>query len=252
MASRRHVVPTARDSKPFAKSRTKKAAPLTAEGVQRRQEVLDCAVKLFAQRGFDGTSINDIAIMTTLQKASLYHYFPSKQSILAAVLEDGIADLWAAVQTAALIDDPIERISGLLAAHVSNFRRRLPHIVVFLTERAKLDGKLGATYLEQRRQYDSLYINAIRDGQKAGLFRSDDPVILAYAVLGMANWMVQWYDPKGRLSLDEVKQILQRCALGALSVNAPSLAARDNHRRRPAWVRQPLVNRSPGRRVRET
>jgi AcrR family transcriptional regulator len=203
-------------------------APLTAEGGQRRREVLDCAVKLFAEKGFDGTSINDIAAMTTLKKPSLYHYFPSKQSILAAVLEDGIAELWPAAQDIARISDPVERIRRLLAAHLSNFRRKLPHIVVFLLERTKVDADLAATYLEQRRQYDAFYVEAIREGQEQGLFRVDDPVVLAYAILGMVNWMVQWYDPRGRLPLKDVANILQRCALGALSWVPPSAAEPDS------------------------
>ncbi|HEV7679852.1 MAG TPA: TetR/AcrR family transcriptional regulator [Candidatus Dormibacteraeota bacterium] len=187
------------------------------EGRARRQEVLDCAVKLFAEKGFAGTSINDIAERTTLKKASLYHYFPSKQHILAAVLEDEMTALWATAQDIAQIGDPVERIRRLLAAHLSNFRRKLPQIRVFLLERAEIDAKLAATYLEQRRLYDGLYVEAIRDGQEHGVFRVDDPVVLAYAVLGIVNWMVQWYDPKGRLSLEEVTTILQRCALGAIS-----------------------------------
>lgn len=187
----------------------------------RRQEVLDCAVKLFAERGFDGTSINDIAERTTLKKASLYHYFPSKQHILVAVLEDEMSALWGRAQDIAQISDPRERIRGLLAAHLSNFRRKLPQIRVFLLERTKIDAKLAARYLEQRRLYDALYVDTIREGQRAGVFRTEDPVVLAYAVLGIVNWMVQWYDPRGRLSLDEVTAILQQCALGALSVRLP-------------------------------
>jgi AcrR family transcriptional regulator len=197
-----------------------RAVPLTVEGGVRRQEVLDCAVKLFAEKGFAGTSINDIAERTTLKKASLYHYFPSKQHILAAVLEDEMTALWASAREIAQISDPVERIRRLLAAHLSNFRRKLPQIRVFLLERAQIDSKLTATYLEERREYDTLYVEAIRDGQKQGVFRIDDPVVLAYAVLGIVNWMVQWYDPRGRLSLEEVTTILQRCALGAITSGA--------------------------------
>src|SRR5258708_10904639 len=192
-------------------------APLTAEGGQRRREVLDCAVKLFAEKGFDGTSINDIAAMTTLKKPSLYHYFPSKQSILAAVLEDAMAELWPAALEAAQISDPVERIRALLAVHLNNFRRKRPLIVVFLLERTKLDAASAATYFEWRRQYNAFYVDAIRDGQKQGVFRDDDPVVLAYAVLGIMNWIIQWYDPDGRSSLGDVTDILQRCALGAIS-----------------------------------
>jgi AcrR family transcriptional regulator len=197
-------------------------APLTVEGGQRRQEVLDCAVKLFAEKGFDATSINDIAAMTTLKKPSLYHYFPSKQSILAAVLEDAMAELWPAALEAAQISDPVERIRALLAVHLSNFRRKRPHIVVFLLERTKLDAASAASYLEWRRQYNAFYVDAIREGQKQGVFRDDDPVVLAYAVLGIMNWIIQWYDPDERSSPEDVTDILQRCALGAISWTPPS------------------------------
>lgn len=192
----------------------------TAEGGLRRQEVLDCAMELFAERGFDGTSLNDIAQRTTLKKASLYHYFPSKQHILATVLEDEMNALWDQAHEIAKIADPMERIRQLLAAHLSNFRRKLPQIRVFLLERTQIDTGLASTYLQKRRDYDALYIEAIKEGQKQGVLRVDDPVVLAYAVLGIVNWMVQWYDPKGRLSLEEVSAILQRCALAALCADA--------------------------------
>jgi AcrR family transcriptional regulator len=227
----------------IAPTRSDNRAPLTAEGELRRREVLDCAVELFAEKGYDGTSINDIAAITTLKKASLYHYFPSKQSILAAVLEEEMAGLWAVAHEAAHIDDPVERIRGLLAAHLTNFRRRLPQIVVFLLERKSLDPNLAAPYLERRREYDALYVDAIRDGQRQGVFRVDDPVVLAYAVLGMANWMVQWYNPSGRLSLEDITKILQRCAIGAISRTPPRAESARNQRKPPGLQR----NRSRAR-----
>jgi TetR/AcrR family transcriptional regulator, cholesterol catabolism regulator len=227
--TRRHVT-AAPTPAPVSDGRDEELA--MTERNPRRREVLDCAVKLFAEKGFDGTSINDIAAMTTLKKPSLYHYFPSKQSILAAALEDGMAELWPVAQAAAQITDPADRICALLAAHLSNIRRRLPHIIVFLLERTKLDPSLASPYLEQRRQYDAFYIQAIRDGQEQGLFRVDDPVVLAYAVLGMVNWMVQWYDPEGRLPLEDVTNILQRCALGAISWSPPADAPSGNGRRK--------------------
>jgi AcrR family transcriptional regulator len=192
-------------------------ATLTVEGGIRRREVLDRAAELFAQRGFDATSINDIATATTIKKASLYHYFPSKQSILTAILEDGIAELLADAEKAAQIRDPAERIRGLLAAHLKSFRHKLPQVIVFLHERNALDPELTAGYLQQRQRYDSLYVDAIREGQQRRMFRDEDPAVLAYAVLGMMNWMVQWYNPNGRLSLDEIAEILEQCALGAIS-----------------------------------
>jgi AcrR family transcriptional regulator len=190
---------------------------LTVDWELRRQDVLERAAELFAAKGFHGTSITDIAASTPLKKASLYHYFPSKQRILADILDSGINSLLEEAAEAAKLADPVERISALLAAHLTNFRRKLSQVIVFLLERNALDDDAAASYLERRQAYDALYIDTIREGQRLGLFRDDDPVVLAYAVLGMVNWMVQWYDPNGRLSLGEITGIMQRAALAAIS-----------------------------------
>ena len=194
----------------------------TVEGERKRREVMDCAAELFARHGFDNTSINDIAHMANLKKPSLYHYFPSKHSLLLAILTDGMAHLWADASQAAAIKDPVARLDALLTSHLHNFGQKLAHVAVFLLERRVLerseaDQAETRAYLEQRRAYDRLFADAIRDGQKKGLFRQDDPVVLSYAILGMVNWMVQWYRVDGPLSLEEISGILRRSALGALA-----------------------------------
>jgi AcrR family transcriptional regulator len=199
---------------PFQRPET--AAPLTPEGEVRRQDVLDRAAELFALKGFHGTSITDIAASTPLKKPTLYHYFTSKQAILAEILDNGIRALLRDAAPAAAIADPAERIQALLAAHLTNFQDKLPQVMVFLLERHALEAANATSYLELRSQYDALFVDAIREGQAQGMFREDDPVILAYAVLGMVNWMAQWYDPAGRLPLSDISSIMQRLVLAAL------------------------------------
>jgi AcrR family transcriptional regulator len=193
----------------------------TAEGDARRQLVLDKAAALFAEQGFENTTITDIAEAANLRKPSLYHYFPSKHSILLAVLTEGMNEIWSSASKAAQIEDLKERFDALFDAHLHNFQRRLAHVVVFLLEQRRLAADIRAdpeaqAYMAQRRAYDHLFIDCIRDGQRKGLFRDGDPSVLAYGILGMVNWMVQWYDPDGRLSMDQIGTILRDCARAAV------------------------------------
>ncbi len=203
-------------------SRHRDTPAMSAEGTLRRSRLLDVAAQLFADQGFEATTLSDIALAAGLKKASVYHYFPSKVSVLLGVLNDGIADLLSAAREAATIEDPAERLDALLAVHLHNFGHKLAHVVVFLFERRVLERELGNSreakaYLRRRREYDELFVDCIRQGQAAGVFRPDDPVVLAYGVLGMLNWMVQWYDPEGRLSMSEIGETLRACARNAVA-----------------------------------
>jgi TetR/AcrR family transcriptional regulator, cholesterol catabolism regulator len=93
--------------------------------------------------------------------------------------------------------------------------------VVFLLERRVILREIAATdtepYLAKRRAYDRLFVDCIRDGQASGAFRDGDPVVLAFGLLGMLNWMVQWYDPNGRLTMEQIGETLRSCANAAVA-----------------------------------
>jgi TetR/AcrR family transcriptional regulator, cholesterol catabolism regulator len=193
----------------------------TAEGDARRQLVLNKAAVLFAEQGFENTTISDIAEAADLRKPSLYHYFPSKRDILLAVLNEGMTEILISASAAAQVEDLQERFSALFNAHLENFERKLAHVVFFLEEQRRLtpdiaDQPEGQAYMDQRRQYDHLFIDCIRAGQDVGVFRDGDASVLAYGILGMVNWMVQWYDPAGRLNMKEIGAILHDSAMAAI------------------------------------
>jgi TetR/AcrR family transcriptional regulator, cholesterol catabolism regulator len=187
----------------------------------RRQKILDVAADLFARRGFEATTLSDVARAAELKKATLYHYFPSKNAILLAVLAEGIDQLLENSAEAVAIADPLRRLDALLAAHLRNFEHKLAHVVVFLLERRVIVRDIAAIdtepYLVKRRAYDRLFVDCIRDGQASGVFRDGDPVVLAFGLLGMLNWMVQWYDPNGRLTMEQIGKMLRSCANAAVA-----------------------------------
>ena len=185
---------------------------------QKRRDILDVSAGLFASKGVDRTSMDDIGRACGLEKPSLYHYFPSKKAILGGILALGVDDLIAdanGVLEAGVVD-PTERLAQLLRAHSRNFDRKLPHVKVFLLEERALDAPERQKYLDRRREYEQIIIDLITEGQDQGVFRPGDPTILAYGVLGMFNWMVQWYDPRGRTTAEEIGELLVAAAIGAV------------------------------------
>ena len=185
---------------------------------QKRLGILDAAAHLFASKGVDRTSMDDIGRACGLEKPSLYHYFPSKKAILTDILSLGVdglvSDAYAVIGEAGA--DPLRRLERLLEAHSRNFDRKLPHVKVFLLEERVLDEPERQKYLDRRREYERIVIDVIAAGQEQGVFREGDPTILAYGILGMFNWMVQWYDPNRRRTAEEIGQTLTAAALGAI------------------------------------
>jgi TetR/AcrR family transcriptional regulator, cholesterol catabolism regulator len=197
--------------------RARNAADADSSWSQKRLGILDASARLFASKGVDRTSMDDIGRACGLEKPSLYHYFPSKKAILTEVLSAGdglVSDAYAVIADGAA--DPLRQLERLLESHSRNFDRKLPHVKVFLLEERVLDEPERQKYLDRRREYEHIVIGVIRDGQEQGIFRAGDPTILAYGILGMFNWMVQWYDPNRRSSAEEIGQTLVAAALGAI------------------------------------
>lgn len=183
----------------------------------RRAEILKVATRMFAQRGFHHTSLQDIAEALKIQKASLYYYFDSKEEILSAILQRGVEELLVDAEKAVqAVDDPREQLDRLLDAHVRNLERRLDDIKVFLSERRSLTPAQERRYLEWRRRYEDLYVQVITEGQARGVFGEGRPRVLAYGILGTYNWLIQWYRPRGELSVRQIHQDLSRLVLRGL------------------------------------
>jgi AcrR family transcriptional regulator len=198
--------------------RARNAADADSSWSQKRLGILDAAARLFASKGVDRTSMDDIGRACGLEKPSLYHYFPSKKAILSEVLSEGVdglvSDAYAVIAQGGA--DPFRQLELLLESHSRNFDRKLPHVKVFLLEERVLDEPERQKYLDRRREYERIVVGVITEGQELGIFRAGDPTILAYGILGMFNWMVQWYDPNRRSSAEEIGQTLVAAALGAI------------------------------------
>ncbi len=175
-----------------------------------RDAILDAAICLFGKQGYSGTSMRDIATAVGVLPGSLYAHIASKEALLADIVEDGVNRFLAAVRPYAESDaPPTDKLRAMMIAHVAvvadNPERSL---VVFHQWRYLGDDNIQAA-IGKRRDYEQAFIGVIDDGMKAGAFRADINLRIAVlAILGALNWTPEWLSPDGRLSPEEVGEIM--------------------------------------------
>jgi AcrR family transcriptional regulator len=162
----------------------------------RRDELASTAARLFAERGFHGTSMGDLAEAMGVQKASLYSLTASKQELLYRAMRDGAAAFHAGLD--ALSDElpAVERIRLALRSHLRVVSEQLDVATVFTREWRYLEGEQRDEILAERRRYEERVRALFRDGVEAGELRSDlDVGAAALLVLSAANWAYTWLAP---------------------------------------------------------
>lgn len=170
------------------------------------QAFIAAATTLFAEKGFNGTSIGDLANELGLTTASLYYHVSGKQELLLRVLEDGMSNFLNRLEEVVQKDiEPREKIRLAVDNHLQFVLTNKQEVAVFLRERRFLESPLRESYNARVNRYDHLFTEVLREGMAAGTVPAGDPTLLRLAILGMINWIVEWYDPRGRLSIEEIQ-----------------------------------------------
>lgn len=195
----------------MAKRQVKKAPTPRMNGEIRRRQVLDVSAVLFHERGYTGTSMDDVAEAVGLSKGTLYHHFSGKADLLHEVYEESVDFVLERIDDHPAGATPSEIVRLLIADTLDLVKDRPHHVTVFYQEMRWLREWLpsaSARSLETKmRRYRQYIRGVIRDGIEAGEFRPVDDVIAAYGLIGMASWTYQWFEPEGRLSRDEITDL---------------------------------------------
>lgn len=173
----------------------------------RQRSVIDTCARVFAERGYDGTTIDDLIDATGLARGGLYHYIGSKSQLLTRILEDLMGPLLH--EAAAIIDDPgasaTVRLGALVRIWMARVASHQDHVRVFLQERTTLARKADwADVRRDRDAFEALLVRVLGEGVERGEFAIADPQLSALALLGMVNHAALWFTPGRRLSADEV------------------------------------------------
>jgi AcrR family transcriptional regulator len=162
----------------------------------RRSELTRQAARLFAEQGYHGTSIGDIAKALGVQKGSLYAHIESKQDLLYETMRDGATAFHSALD--AIPDDlpAVEKIRRALRGHLRVVADQLEVATVFVREWRYLEGDRRDEILAERRRYEARFRALFREGRELGELRTDlDDASAALLALSAANWAYTWLTP---------------------------------------------------------
>jgi AcrR family transcriptional regulator len=159
----------------------------------RRGELTRVAARLFAERGYHGTSIGDLAKALGVQKGSLYAHIESKQDLLFEAMRDGAQAFHAALDEIPENLKVTERIRLALRAHLRVVAEQLDIATVFVREWRYLEGERAEEFLAERRRYEERFRALFREGRELGELRTDlDDQAAVLLVLSAANWAYTW------------------------------------------------------------
>ena len=189
--------------------------------VDSRQEILRTAARLFQQRGYDATSMNDVAAALKLSKGGLYHHFQSKHEILFEIMDHAMDITQERVlKPVRGIADPEERLRSLIRLHIEVvLSPRDREITVMLHENHPLPPALRKRINARKKEYIHFVEELMADVQRSRRAKGAvTPRAAAFALLGMINWIYQWYKPEGNLQAQNLIPQFTELVLGGIFV----------------------------------
>lgn len=166
-----------------------------------REDVVGAAGRMFAARGYDGTSMRDLAKVLGLRGSSLYSHIGSKQDLLVEVVRRGAEFFEASAAAAAMDGSGRDQLRALVSGHIEVVLDHRDEVRTFLNEARSLDKGHRTKILEARNQYEAVFRSAVKQGISDGSISGDvDPVLSSIFLLSILNAVDRWYSESGRLS----------------------------------------------------
>jgi AcrR family transcriptional regulator len=195
--------------------RDKRQKKQNGNGDFPRNRVFEIAAEVFHRKGYDATSMSDVASAAGLTKAGLYHHISSKESLLYTVLDYGL-DLTQAYVLDPLekITDPLERLKTMIDLHLRLvLQERNLEVTGLLHECKTLSPSDRAKINRRKKQYVRIATEIIAEATKKYNVKGVNPKLAAYALLGMLNWTYQWYKTSGSNTREEIVETFQHIFL---------------------------------------
>ena len=178
-------------------------------------DVLSNAARLFREKGFERTSLKEIAEACNMLPGSLYYRYNSKEALLVELMRRGVDLVTAEVESAyASSDDPVERLRLCINAHLRALLVDSDAVYVLLFEWRALGPEARKEIIELRDQYESLWAGILETMIAQGVVRKNvDGRLLRLIGLGALNWVATWFDPNGAQSLDAIGDLIWQIAM---------------------------------------
>jgi AcrR family transcriptional regulator len=194
-----------------------KAQRKTAQNNERLAEIYRTAAQIILRKGYDATSINDIANALGMTKAGLYHYINGKKELLFDIMNFGLDELDEEVVTpAASIADPSARLRFIVASHARLVTRGQGAITILVDEITALTPAQNRKITRRKREYFDRLRELLNELKAKGNLQDLDTTAATFSLLGMVNWLSRWFRHDGSLTEDQVAEQMVRIALHGL------------------------------------
>src|SRR5690554_5207909 len=183
-----------------------------------RRSMLNAAAELFAEKGFGGANLRDVADALGMSRPSLYYHFASKEKILEALIEevtDSAAKKLKEIEHEA-DRDPEEALRLVMQMLIEWILEN--HVLFRVLDRTEVEMSpdLVASHAESKKEILGHFTRIIERGVAIGKFRPVDSRVAALAIVGMRNWVAWWYNPTGRLPKQEIVETITEMAVRSL------------------------------------
>lgn len=183
----------------------------------REAELLAAATRLFRQRGYHATSMQDLGEALGMNRGSLYHYINGKDELLWAILNRALDVLEVRVLPILEADAPaVERLADAIREHLRVASDHADELSLIQIELRALDRDRQRDIIARRNAYENRWRSAIEAGIADGSLRQFDVRLAGIGILSACNWFTQWYRPNGRLGVDEIADAFAELFLGGL------------------------------------
>jgi AcrR family transcriptional regulator len=192
----------------------------TPQPATRRDELLELAAAMFAERGLRATTVRDIADSAGILSGSLYHHFSSKEEMVDEVLRTFLTWLFDRYQH--IVDtepNPLARLKGLFMASFDAIEHRHAEVVIYQDEAKRLSSQPRFSYVEELNQrHRAMWLDVLNEGIEQGYFQPGIDVDLVYRFIRDTTWVsVRWYQPGGPLTAEQVGKQYLAIVLGGIA-----------------------------------
>ena len=173
---------------------------------RRREEVIETCAGVFAERGYQATTVQDLVRATGLAAGGLYHYIGSKQELLFRILDQLMEPLLEEAQGVERDGgEPVEQLRRILRLWLVHIERHQSHMLVFSQERHVVEREPGWQRVRERRDaFEAILARRVDAIRPEGSAEGQDRRLTLLALLGMVNYTPQWFQPGGRLTAEQI------------------------------------------------
>jgi TetR/AcrR family transcriptional regulator, cholesterol catabolism regulator len=190
---------------------------------QKLEHILRTSARIFAEKSYHSTSMRDISRATGVSLAGLYHYCKSKEELLFLIQDHCFGRVAERLEERIKqVTDPLERLRIFIDNHLSFFAANMAEMKVLSHEVESLGGDLHKQVSGKKEKYAKRARKILREIQEREAKNSRiDLTVGTYALFGMMNWIYNWYDPRGKLSIDDLVDNVTRLFLTGFLVSNP-------------------------------